>query len=356
MTQSAADRVPAYPSGEIDPVDAAPSLGDALRQAREFSGRSLNQLSTETRVHPRFLVALEQNDWSTLPSRVFAAGYVRAYAGALRLDETAAVERFKRDSPDTSTPLKAPIGIAFEDVRRQSPRVIAAVAVLAVAVIGWNIFQRASLRQAPHPSDIAAVPKTWAEQDAAAQLKAVTLNAPRQAPPDQTTPELYVTPGLEMQLTGIDPADPAAVAAAAALKAQPVQRAFNPRGAVYGAPATASQVVLQANKPTGLVVRTPSGQVLFARQLAKGESWRAPLNTSAVVDASEPTAFGVYLNGEHAGALEQPLTPLQTLNTRAAAMARDVQTQTATPQARAATQAPAQAQPATQAPPPAPIG
>ena len=135
MTQSAADPVSAYPSGEIDPVDAAPSLGDALRQAREISGRSLSQLSTETRVHPRFLVALEQNDWSTLPSRVFAAGYVRAYAGALRLDETAAVERFKRDSPDTSTPLKAPIGIAFEDVRRQSPRVIAAVAVLAVAVI-----------------------------------------------------------------------------------------------------------------------------------------------------------------------------------------------------------------------------
>ena len=64
MTQSAADPVSAYPSGEIDPVDAAPSLGDALRQAREISGRSLSQLSTETRVHPRFLgyAALEAAD------------------------------------------------------------------------------------------------------------------------------------------------------------------------------------------------------------------------------------------------------------------------------------------------------
>ena len=83
-----------------------------------------------------------------------------------------------------------------------------------------------------------------------------------------------------------------------------------------------------------------------ARQLAKGESWRAPLNTSAVVDASEPAAFDVYLNGEHAGALEQPLTPLQTLNTRAVAMARDVQAQAAAQTAR-------QAQAAA---PPTPIG
>ena len=208
MTQSAADPVSAYPSGEIDPVDAAPSLGDALRQAREISGRSLSQLSTETRVHPRFLVALEQNDWSTLPSRVFAAGYVRAYAGALRLDQTAAVERFKRDSPDTSTPLKAPIGIAFEDVRRQSPRVIAAVAVLAVAVIGWNIFQRASLRQAPHPSDIVAVPKTWAEQDAAAtddaEYAATMEELTETIVDDSPSVWLYNTPNIGLATEGVE--------------------------------------------------------------------------------------------------------------------------------------------------------
>ena len=84
-------------------VDAA-TLGDGFRAARERSGKSPAELAAETKVHRRFLTALEQNDWSSLPSRVFALGYVRAYASALALDEQTAVERFKRESPDTSVP------------------------------------------------------------------------------------------------------------------------------------------------------------------------------------------------------------------------------------------------------------
>ena len=44
----------------------------------------------------------------------------------------------------------------------------------------------------------------------------------------------------------------------------------------------------------------------------------------AVVDASEPTAFDVYQNGEHGGVLQAAITPLQQLNARAATMARQM--------------------------------
>lgn len=307
--------------------DMAPSitesatLGDGLRHAREQSGKSLADLAAETKVNPRFLIALEQNDWSSLPSRVFAIGYVRGYAAALGLDEQLAVERFKRESPDTSAPLKAPIGVAFEDVKRYSPRIIAGVAVVALAVVGWNIFQRVNLMRAPQPSDIAALPESWSLGEVPGQNAPITLSAPRAAPPDQTTPALYITPGLEAQLTGIDPNDPAVIAAA---DNAPVQKAFNPRGAVYGAPATASQVVIQAKKAGALVVRLGDGQALFARQMATGEAWRAPLGVSAVIDVSDPAAFDVYLNGEHGGILPAVLTPLAQLNSRAEQAARQV--------------------------------
>ena len=161
-------------------ADAA-TFGEGLRHARERSGKSMAELAAETKVHRRFLTALEQGDWSSLPSRVFALGYVRAYASALALDEQLAVERFKRESPDTSVPLKAPIGIAFEDVRRHSPRIVAGIAVVAIAVIGWNVFQRISLRQTAHPSDIAVAPKSWASGDASDPQFA--LSAPMAAPP-----------------------------------------------------------------------------------------------------------------------------------------------------------------------------
>ena len=317
-------------------ITDAPTLGDGLRAARAVSGQSLAELSITTRVHTRYLTALEQNDFSVLPSRVFAIGYVRAYASALGLDEQLAVERFKRESPDPSVPLQAPSGVAFQEVRRQSPRVIAAIALVAVAVLGWNVFQRVSLMRAPHPSDIASVPESWTLGAVPGQQGVVHIADARPAPPDQTTPALYITPGLEAQLT-------AAVGEQAVVAPTgPVQRAFNPRGAVYGASATASQVVLQARKAASLVVRMADGRVLFARQLAPGEAWRAPVGVAATVDVSDPAAFDVYLNGEHGGFLPAVLTPLAQLNQRAQTLARETAAQVAA-QAEAARPAAVQA-------------
>ncbi|RZJ05043.1 MAG: helix-turn-helix domain-containing protein, partial [Brevundimonas sp.] len=141
------------------------TLGDGLREGRERSGRSLAELSAQTRIPVRYLRALEQNDFSILPTRAFSIGYVRSYAAALGLDEQEVVERFRRESPDPSVPLQAPVGVAFEDVRRNSPRIIAGAVVVIIAVIGWNVFQRLSLDQGPQPSDIADVPGAWTKAD-----------------------------------------------------------------------------------------------------------------------------------------------------------------------------------------------
>jgi hypothetical protein len=147
------------------------------------------------------------------------------------------------------------------------------------------------------------------------------LTAPHPAPPDQTVPALYITPGLEAELTGIDPASPEGHAAAAAA-APPVQKAFNPRGAIYGAAASASQVVLQARESAYLIVRMADGRVLFARQLAAGDAWRAPAGVAATVEVPNVSAFDVYLNGEYGGALAAVQTPLNQLNVRAQTLAR----------------------------------
>lgn len=329
----------------VPSVTDAPTLGDGLRIAREHSGRSLAELSSLTRVPSRYLTALEQNDFSTLPNRVFSIGYVRAYAGSLGLDEQLAVERFKRESPDPSVPLQAPVGVAFEEVRRYSPRLIAAGMALVLAVVGWNVFQRVSLMRAPQPSDLTAIPESWTLGAVPGQPAALSLTAPRPAPPDQTIPALYITPGLEAELTGVDPASPEAIAAATA-GAPPVQRAFNPRGAIYGASANASQVVIQARKAASLVVTMTDGRVLFARQLAAGDAWRAPAGVAAIVDVSSHFSdFDVYLNGEHGGTLTAEKTPLSQLNTRAQTLARQAAAEVA---ARTqAAQAEAQARAAT---------
>jgi cytoskeleton protein RodZ len=308
------------------------TLGDALRRAREHSGRSLEDLTAATRVHVRYLRALEQGDFTALPSQAFALGYVRAYAAALGLDEQLAAERFKRESPHAPVGLQPPTGVDVREAKRSSPRLIAAAAALIFAVIGWNVFQRVSLMQAPTPPAIAETPETWSLGSAPGVVR---LGAPRAAPPDQTVPALYITPGLEAELNALDSEAEGEGPAATPVPAAPVQRAFNPRGATYGAAPTASSVVIQAQRPASIVVRMADGRVLFARQLAAGESWRAPRDVAAVIDVSEPSAFTVYLNGEYEGALTAALTPLGGLNARAQAAARqtaaDLAQRTASP-------------------------
>lgn len=325
------------------------SLGASLRAARLASGLSMAELSTKTRVHPRFLTALEQGEYAVLPSRIFSMGYVRAYAGALGLDELNAVERFKQEYPDAAVPLQPPTGAALQQMRQNSPKILGVIGVFLAVVIGWNVFQRINRIEAPHPSDLVAVPKDWAEQADHQRDRALYLGAPKAAPPDQTTPAMYITPGLEAQLTGIDPDDPNAVPP----PAPPVQAAFNPRGAIYGVSATASQVILQARKPAILVIRQGDGRILFARQLAAGEAWRAPPGLSATIDTPDPAAFDVYLNGEHGGVLPAPQSPLGSLNNRAQAAARESEARAAAAveaRARAAQAAAAAATPAITAP------
>ena len=302
-------------------LEDAATLGEALRGARLVSGLSMAQLSTATRVHPRYLTALEQGEFAVLPSRIFSIGYVRAYAAALGLDELTAVERFKQEFPEKAVGLQAPTGTAVQQMRRSSPKILAVVAGLLLVVIGWNIYQRVTRIEPPHPSDLAATPKDWSREADLAARTALSLGAPKDAPPDQTTPALYVTPGLEEALTGL----PAGSDHALNTPTAPVQKAFNPRGAIYGAPATQGQVILQARRPASLVIRQGDGRIHFARQLAAGEAWRAPPGLVATIDVSAPDAFDIYMNGEHNGALSGNQTSLGSLNNQAQSQARQAE-------------------------------
>jgi hypothetical protein len=336
-TESETYAAPARDDFTTASLNDAPTLGEGLRAARDASMRSLHQLADATRVRAEYLKALEDNAWSLLPSRPFTLGYVRAYARVLGLDEEAAADRFKAEYPDNAEKLQAPVGSDLADVKKRSPWLLGVVGVAIVGVVAWNVTQRVMTADHRTSSSIAETPATWKEGE---PLSVIPVSAPLPAPADQTVPAPYITPGL----------DPEAQAAAMAAQAVPIPpgpqinvgAAFNPKGAIYGAAPNQSGVTIQARKPANIVVRNADGSVVyFARQLAAGDAWRAPLSGAMVVDVSEPIAFAVYLNGEYSGSLPDKLTQVGQLNNRAA------QSQAAA--ARAAAQAAAKAEAAAQA-------
>ncbi|HEX5380132.1 MAG TPA: helix-turn-helix transcriptional regulator [Phenylobacterium sp.] len=319
------DRESAAPESLTPSLDIGPDIGAALKTVREFRRMSLEDLSDRTRIRRSYLAAIEEMRLEELPSRPFTVGYVRAYANALGLDGEAAVERFKADEPVHDESLRAPVGVQHQG----DPRIVAlvVVAVLMVgAIVLWNIAQRAMSERAPPPS---TAPQTTAAT-APISHGPVNLGAPLPAPVESTTPPPYETPGLEAAIAagGVDAAKAAkaaggglAAATQPAADAAPLPAAFIPQGQVYGAAADASQVVFQARKSTSLIARGPDGSPYFARQLAAGEAYRAPMLKGLTVEVIEPNAVQLFVAGQSKGLLPVGLASVGKLATPPAAAA-----------------------------------
>jgi len=65
------------------------NFGERLKRERELREVTLQEITSATRIGPRFLEALENEDWEKLPGGVFNRGFVRSIGRYLGLDEEA---------------------------------------------------------------------------------------------------------------------------------------------------------------------------------------------------------------------------------------------------------------------------
>jgi cytoskeletal protein RodZ len=63
-----------------------PTVGEKLRQARESSGRTIREMSEVTKIRSDHLEALENSEYKAFSAPVYIRGFVRSYAGALKLN------------------------------------------------------------------------------------------------------------------------------------------------------------------------------------------------------------------------------------------------------------------------------
>ena len=299
------------PSGPPPSLQAPGSVGQILRDMRLYRGLDLEDLAQVTRVRANYLGAIEHMRLDLLPSRPFALGYVRAYATALGLDGDMAAARFKVETPDGEEVLRAPPGVKRESDPRLKLLGVGGALVVA-AIVAWNIAQHGFGKAAHGRHGSAEVAASAVKPPPVSPPGApLSLGAPLPAPQESTTPQPYYTPGIEQAMGGASPSD---VAEAAAAQARPAGSPFVQKGAIYGADASQSTVIVQARKDASLVVHGADGSVYFARQLAAGEAYRAPQNKGLTIDVSEPEKFDVFV----AGALKGPLTGPKTVTTQLA--------------------------------------
>jgi cytoskeletal protein RodZ len=84
------------------------NFGELLKREREMREVSLNEVTKATRIGPRFLEALENEEWDRLPGGAFNRGFVRAIAHFLGLNEESLLAEYDLAHGDPNLPTPQP--------------------------------------------------------------------------------------------------------------------------------------------------------------------------------------------------------------------------------------------------------
>jgi cytoskeleton protein RodZ len=133
-------------------VSRLPSIGEALRSAREAQGKSVEDAAAATRIRPSYLEALEQERFEQLGGNVYAKGFLRSYARFLGVDPDPLLDAYRaQERPDAPLFEHAPAAIRGGRAGGRRGQTWLAVAIVCVSIILvvslWSL-----LRPAPDPT------------------------------------------------------------------------------------------------------------------------------------------------------------------------------------------------------------
>jgi cytoskeleton protein RodZ len=81
-------------SPEVPP--SRTSIGATLRDARRRYGLEVREVEERTKIRARYIRALENEDWETLPAPAYVRGFLRTYGQLLGLDGDMLADEYRR--------------------------------------------------------------------------------------------------------------------------------------------------------------------------------------------------------------------------------------------------------------------
>ena len=112
------------------------NFGERLKREREMREVTVEELTKGTRIGPRFLDALENEQWDKLPGGVFGRGFVRSIARYLGLDEESLLGEYDLARGEQKHEAPAP----YENRLPSPPKWIPVLAVLVILLLLAGLF------------------------------------------------------------------------------------------------------------------------------------------------------------------------------------------------------------------------
>ncbi|MDG5489106.1 helix-turn-helix domain-containing protein [Sphingomonas sp. BGYR3] len=272
------------PQNKAEPA----TVGDRLRTAREAAGLDLAEIAARTRIPQRHLEAIEQSDFSALPSPTYAYGFVKAYARSVGLDEVGLARTLR--STLSGAPAREPtisMGEIEEPSRLPSPAMtIGLIIGFLVLIIAAGLYYGGAMLRGGDSAETTSV-----------------------------ADELGVKPAASVPI-------PAAAPAAAP-------------------PATDGPVVLTAKGEVWLRVYDAANQTLVLRTFQAGERFEVPANANRpMINTGRPDLIDVTVGGRPVPALGTAERAIKDVEISGAALlARAAGTPAAAPASAPATPA-----------------
>jgi cytoskeleton protein RodZ len=112
-------------------------IGNSLREARLRQGLDFPEIEQATKIRPKYLRALEDEQFDIPPGQTYVKGFLRTYAEYLGLDGQLYVDEYNSRyvHVDEETPLRARISTPSLGARGV-PRFESSVVLIAIAAIG----------------------------------------------------------------------------------------------------------------------------------------------------------------------------------------------------------------------------
>lgn len=150
----------------VDGVLAVSELGQRLRETREQKQISLEDLQRTTKIQKRYLKAIEEGRFETLPGLFYARAFVKTYAEAVGIDHEQLFDEFKHELPnpqkeiedlpsrsERSNRTKGPLPADRSKATSMFPMLIGLAFLIVVAVGIWLVVQRDSDENAVPPEE-----------------------------------------------------------------------------------------------------------------------------------------------------------------------------------------------------------
>ena len=243
-------------------------FGERLKRERELRGVSRDEICTATRISTRFLEALENEQWGTLPGGIFNRGFVRAVARFLGLDEDDMLAEYdsamNEQGPQIESSVNLPPSPNLPPARSNRFVLLGILGMTVLLLMGWL-----SWRWHYQPSLRATTPvaHTASSGPVTGLLGGTAINAPAA------------------------PANPPAA---------------HPQGL---------ELKIEAGKETTLSV-SADGSVVFAGSMIAGQSRTFTAQSAIDVSANDAGALLLELNGQTLAPLGPPGQPGNVTLTR----------------------------------------